>query len=64
LKTSTIKEEEARDSGKWQHHLENAGEVALAVKIKADIETDLAKLKSSWKSPRSPRLRLVRSSQA
>lgn len=32
---------------KWQKHLKTAGEAALALKIKADIEADLGKLKSS-----------------
>jgi len=32
---------------KWQQHLKTAGEAALALKIKADIEADLAKLKTS-----------------
>ena len=32
---------------KFHHHLKTVGEVALALKIKSDIEPELAKLKSS-----------------
>ena len=32
---------------KWQRHLKTAGEAALALKVKADIEAELVKLKSS-----------------
>lgn len=32
---------------KWQQHLKTAGEAALALKVKADIEAEVAKLKSS-----------------
>jgi chromosome segregation ATPase len=46
-KINGLKTKKQEIEKKWQQHLKTAGEVALALKIKADIEADLAKLKTS-----------------
>lgn len=46
-KLNGLKTKKQEIEKKWQQHLKTAGEAALALKIKADIEADLAKLKTS-----------------
>jgi hypothetical protein len=46
-KINGLKTKKEEIEKKWKQHLKTAGEAALALKIKADIEADLAKLKTS-----------------
>lgn len=46
-KINHLKTEKQTIEKKWQQHLKTAGEAALALKIKGDIEADLAKLRGS-----------------
>jgi methyl coenzyme M reductase subunit C-like uncharacterized protein (methanogenesis marker protein 7) len=46
-KLNGLKTKKQEIEKKWQQHLKTAGEAVLALKIKADIEADLAKLKTS-----------------
>lgn len=46
-KISALKTKKQEIEKKFQHHLKTAGEAALALKVTAEIEADLAKLKGS-----------------
>jgi hypothetical protein len=48
-KINNLKTKNQEIEKKWHQHLKTAGEAALALKIKADIEAELAKLKTSAK---------------
>ena len=46
-KINDLKAKKETIEKKWKQHLKTAGEAALALKIKGDIEADLAKLRGS-----------------
>jgi len=46
-KLNELKTKKQEIENKWQRHLKTAGKAALALKVKTDIEAELAKLKGS-----------------